>query len=669
MATTGELRRRLLQIVLLLAVAWPGLAAAQQDDADQDALTSLSLQELLNTEVFSVSKSARKLSDSAAAVYVITSEEIRRSGATSIPELLRTVPGLHVARIDANKWAISARGFNGRFANKLLVLIDGRSVYTPLFSGVFWELQDTLLDDIDRIEVIRGPGATLWGANAVNGIINIITKSAAHTQGALASLSVGAVEGNNAAFRYGGAIGLDTHWRVWAKAFDRDASVALTGEEANDDWDMARAGFRLDSAPDAASSLTFEGGIYTGEAGSTYDIDIPRPPFERTFPVQTVIRGGHLLTEYRRDMGDTGALDLRLYYDRTDRRDPLFTEKRDTFDVDAQHEISLGRIHHVVWGMGYRVSDDEIGNSFTVSLDPDERRTELFNAFVQDDISLASDRVRLTLGTKLEHNDYTGWEIQPNVRVLWRIDPTQTLWAAVSRAVRTPSRIERDGRIVTSILPPGTPGNPAPFPVAALIWGDSGFGSEKLVAYELGYRVQTGATVSVDVAAFYNDYDDLRDGRVDPPFPGNGFVIVPLVLTNNAEARTWGAELALEWQPEVWARVRGGYGYLDTEFDDPGLTGSNPQHQGFVWASLEPMSRLELDMRLRYASRLPLEDVPAYLTADARVGWRLDNGLDLALVGQHLLHDERVEFVSELTLLGLPARIERSVYLAATWQF
>lgn len=660
-------------VLLVTALAPMGVSAQQQ--AAVDELTELSLQELMNLEVVSVSKTARKLSDSAAAVYVITAEQIRRSGATTVPELLRTVPGLQVARIDSNKWAISARGFNGRFANKLLVLIDGRSVYTPLFSGVFWDLQDVLLEDIDRIEVVRGPGATLWGANAVNGVINIITRPTNQTRGTLVSFTAGSSEGAIAGFRHGGALGADGDWRIYGKASDRSRFTTPAGAEAHDGWELAQAGFRIDVRPDEDTEVRFQGDIYAGEMESTYALAIPAPPFVNVEDAVSFVRGGNLQGEYRRSLGTASGLTIRGYYDRTDRDDGLFSELRQTYDLEVQHEAALGEIHHLVWGVGYRRSNDQIGNSFTIRVDPPRRGVGLFNAFVQDDIRLAADQLRLTLGTKVEHNDYTGWELQPNARFLWHIDDRNTLWGAVSRAVRTPSRVEHDGLIIPSILPPFSPMNPGPLPVAPVFVADGEFESEALVAYELGYRWRPADTISFDLAAFLNDYDGIRNSVVgEPVFVPPALLWVPARIVNGEGVQTSGFELAAEWSPGLWVRLQAGYTYFHVnlggrEVDSTLDVGSNPSHQGFVWASFEPFAEVEADVRLRGVSELAMDGVPGYVTADARLSRTFPNGLELALVGWNLFHERRLEFISEFTFLGLPAEVERSVYLAATWHF
>jgi iron complex outermembrane receptor protein len=393
-------------------------------------LTQLSLEELMHVEITTVAKKEQPLFESPAAVYVITREDIRRAGFTSISEALRLAPGLQVARLDANKWAITARGFNGRFANKLLVLIDGRIVYTPLFSGVFWEVQDLLLEDVERIEVIRGPGATLWGANAVNGVINIITRGARDTQGGLVRTGTGSEERGFGALRYGGALSPEAHYRIYAKYFKRDAFVDAAGAKTADDWDIVRGGFRLDWEPPHPGSLTLIGDMYGGTLGQTLEeIASPQPPYIQSFDFDTEVAGASLLGRWKHRTAAGADLTLGLFLDRSERQDVVFDEVRHTLDMDFQQHFAPSLRQDVVWGLGYRLTSDRLDSTF-LFIDPPERKVQIFSAFVQDEIALAQNRLRLTLGSKLEHNDFTGIEIQPNVRLLWMPSKQHATWAA-----------------------------------------------------------------------------------------------------------------------------------------------------------------------------------------------------------------------------------------------
>jgi iron complex outermembrane receptor protein len=460
----GRVHRRISCLTALLfffALPFsPPPAAAKEIVAD---LTELSIEDLMKIEITSVSKKAQKVSDAAAAVFVITQEDIRRSGATSIADALRMAPGLEVARIDANKWAVTARGINNYLTNKLLVLMDGRSVYQPLFAGVYWNLQDTLLEDIERIEVIRGPGATLWGANAVNGVINIITKTAKETEGGLFTAGGGTNEKGFGGLRYGAKVGEESYLRAYGKYFNRGAFPNVTGVGSSGAWDSGSGGFRLDSDFSPDSSLTLQGDIAQGYIDDISERTVLTPPYLKTFTGST-FSTANLLTRWKRKISATSDLSLQLYYDYSNNRAPDMREIRNTVDVDLQHRFALGARHDIVWGLGYRNTRGDFSADSLVTLDPSRRGDELFSGFVQDDIVLVPDRLHLILGSKLEHNDYTGVEVQPSGRLIWTPDERHTFWGAISRAVRTPSWVETDGRVPSAILPPLTPKIPLSCP-------------------------------------------------------------------------------------------------------------------------------------------------------------------------------------------------------------
>ena len=481
-------------------------------------------------------------------------------------------PGLDVGRVDAHSWAISARGFNDVFANKLLVLIDGRSVYTPLFSGVYWDVQDVLLEDIERIEVIRGPGASLWGANAVNGVINVITKKAAATQGFLATGGGGNEERGFTGFRFGGALGDALHYRVYGKYFDRADSALPAGGQADDGWSSERAGFRVDWEPPGAHRLTLQGDSYEGREDELIQRLRPASPFVPYLDRDTpTFSGGNVLGRWTCNFGGGSELALQSYYDRTTRSSATLDEQRTTFDVDFQHRFDWGTRQTIVWGGGYRRTADKIGSTFDVTLTPAERTDELVSAFLQDEIALVKKKLTLTLGSKFEHNDYTGFEFQPSARLAWTPGERQTVWASVSRAVRTPSRAEDDIRLRSApVLPPGAlfaglpplvPPSPA---VVTAIMGDRDFQSEELTAYEAGYRVKAGARLTADLALFYNDYDQLRS--ITPSDPALDFTASPaqfnLTGGNLMTGRTYGGELSVNLQLTDWWRIRADYALL-----------------------------------------------------------------------------------------------------------
>ncbi|MDH5470019.1 MAG: TonB-dependent receptor, partial [Gammaproteobacteria bacterium] len=489
----GRTARRLAVLpISLLALTATTLAGTATAD-----LTDMSLEALMNLEITSVSKKPQKKTEAAAAVFVITGDDIQRWGVTNIPDALRRVPGLQVARIDANKWAVSARGFNGRFANKLLVLIDGRSVYTPLFTGVYWDANIAMLEDIARIEVIRGPGGTLWGANAVNGVINIITKTAADTQGTLVSASAGNELDHLLNVRHGGVDRSGAHYRVYAMSRADDTGYSTAA--AHDDARIAQTGFRRDWKNGNADSHTLQGDVYQGTGGQELLI-APAAPALIIDDAET--RGGNLLYRWNHKTDTDSSITLQAYFDHVGRESAVLFEDRQTLDLEFQHQFGWKDDHDVIWGVNFRRIQDDTDPTQIFSLTPPKRRVNLWTVFLQDEISLFEDRARLTVGTKLEHNDFTGLEVQPNLRMAWLTESGNTIWGAVSRAVRTPSRGEHDVSLM--VIPPP----PAPPPLT--IFGSNAFKSEDLVAWEIGFRRAIADSVTIDVAAFYNEYDQLR---------------------------------------------------------------------------------------------------------------------------------------------------------------
>ncbi|HEX2222894.1 MAG TPA: TonB-dependent receptor [Thermoanaerobaculia bacterium] len=635
------------------------LAAASAEQGTE-RLRRLSIEELMEIDVTSVSKRSQPLSRAAAAITVLTREDLRRSGATSLPAALRLANGLHVAQQTATDWGITARGFNITTANKLLVLIDGRSVYTPLFSGVFWDVQDVLLQDVDRIEIIRGPGATLWGANAVNGVINIITRTAADTQGGLLSLNAGDEERLVAASRYGGELGERGHYRVYGKHTDRDALALADGRDAGDPVGFTQGGFRADwrggtavTAASAASTsggtdgdgFTLQGDLYDGEIGRRVGADIE-------------VDGANLLGRWERRFAGGSDLVVQAYVDRTHRFIPgLFEEDRDTWDLDLQHNVQLGARHNLVWGLGYRTTRDRIENSSFVAFLPDRRTVDLFNVFAQDEVSLLDDRLRLTLGAKLEHHESTGLEPQPSVRLAWSPDERQTFWGAVSRAVRAPTRLDED---VNYLLPTGEP----------FLRGDRGFESEKLTAYELGWRSSIRDGLSLDLSTFFHDYDDLRSQERTP----GGIGGIPIILENRLEGETYGAEIRGNLDLTEGWRLHAAYAYLGKDLQlEAGSTdptggraeGNDPSHRFLLRSQIDLTDRLELDFNLRHVDELPFPEVPSYTELDLRLGWQANDRLELSLVGVNLLDDSH----PELGPAASREEVERSVYGRVLWTF
>jgi iron complex outermembrane receptor protein len=617
----------------------------------------------MNIEVTSVAKKEQKVSETAAAIFVITQEDIRRSGATSIPEALRLAPGVTVSRIDSNSWAIGVRGLASGFSRSLLVLIDGRSVYTPLFAGVYWDVQDTLLEDIDRIEVIRGPGGTIWGANAVNGVINIITKNAAETHGLLITGGGGSEEKGFGSARYGGTIGGNFNYRVYGKGFRRDGQFTPHLSD-NDDWHMGRGGFRTDWDFSEGNNLTVQGDIYRGKSGIRAQVSSFSAPFSMVVEKDTDLSGMNLIGRWSRALSQTSDLALQIYYDRTFRREPAFHERRNTVDFDFHHRFKLTGHQELIWGLGYRYTKDDIESVPTLVVSPEDRADNLFSAFIQDEIMLVEDRLRLTLGSKFEHNGYTGFEFQPSARISWTPARGHSLWAAVSRAVRTPSRVDRD--IAASTAP-----DPA-LPIFGRLLGNKDFTSETVLAYELGYRVQPTERLFVDLAAFYNRYDDLFSVETGTPFLEPGRLIIPFEFDNKLKAQIYGFELAADWRWLDWWRWRFSYSHLHINLErKPGgndtLTvrpseGGSPQNQVAVTSYVNLPRNFELDGIFRYVDSLPGQGVGRYFNLDLRLAWHASKNIELALVGQNLVEGHHAEWSGG-------TEIQRGVYTKVTWRW
>jgi iron complex outermembrane recepter protein len=626
-------------------------------------LKQLNVEDLMNVQVTSVARHPERLIEAASAIQVITQEDIRRSGATSIPEALRLADNLQVAQKNSHDWAISARGFNTALANKLLVMIDGRTVYTPLYSGVFWDVQDYVLADIDRIEVISGPGGTLWGANAVNGVINIITKSAKDTQGLYVQAGGGSRPQDFTDVRYGGALSPDTQFRIYGKYFDRGSEVLASGDSASDSWRQGRGGFRLDSDATAQDKLTVQGDVYGGhedeQTGGTSNSS-----------------GENLLGRWSRRISDTSDFGLQAYLDRTHISNPaaplilnglqfagpgLFLDDLTTYDVDFQHRFRLGTANGIVWGWGFRYSHDVVSNAPALAFLPPTLDRDLYSLFAQDEIVLRPN-LSLTLGSKLERNDYTGFEVEPNTRLSWILNSKEALWAAVSRAVRTPSRIDQD---FSEAAPPHF----------VLLEGGSHFTSESVVAYELGYRVQLDQQLSASVSSFFNHYNDIRSTTITPT------TILPFFFANGLEGDTYGLEFSSNYQvTDTWS-LHAGYTLLKEHLHvKPGQMDINnalnetadPQHQFSLRSSLNLPRHTEFDTALRWVDTLHNNNgavvgtVPSYFELDTHFAWHASDRLEFALVGQNLLHGRHTEY-------GFPdparPEIERSAYGKFTWRY
>lgn len=656
---------------LTIAVAMP----AHAKEMEAGDLLNLSLEQLSNIEVTSVSKKSEKASEAAAAIFVITQDDIRRSGMTSIPEVLRIVPGLNVARSGSHQWAISSRGFNDQFANKLLVLIDGRSVYTPIYSGVYWDVQDTPLQDIERIEVIRGPGATQWGANAVNGVINIITKNAKDTQGGLASATVGSLDRSLNTARYGVKIGEQAYARTYVKYDDYSEVKTMGRAGADDAWNKAQGGFRADWKTEGSKNMTLQGDVY--RAGEDGQFNLPAT-FSPTADREKVI-GGNILGKWENKLSADSEISFQAYYDVAKRNNSVLEQDIQTLDLDAQHVWTPTKGHDVVWGVGYRlVMSDIVGDSY-ITFTPQERSDNLFSAFVQDKITLSPESVFLTLGSKFEHNDYTGFEYQPSARLSWLVDKKQTVWTSVSRAVRTPNISTADSQLLLTPVP-----IPPFFPPAFLARvGSEDTKSEKLIAYEAGYRIEPANNLSFDIAGFYNDYENLLMGAAGTPFGPvvsptlGGYFVVPINPVSMGSAHSWGTEISAKWNPTNYLDLAAGYTLLQTKFDqvDPffNFAGKSPQQQFNVRATVDLPYDLEFNTAFYYVDELTATDLSTgrgiddYTRLDAGLSWKATEGVNLSLVGQNLLDNSHQEFSG--FLYQNSSQIPRSVYGNVTVKF
>ncbi|MEM6605047.1 MAG: TonB-dependent receptor [Pseudomonadota bacterium] len=679
--------------LLLDPVLWSvlvvGLSLTSSFSRAQDELLELSLDELLDVEVVSASKRLESVFDASAAVFVITAEDIRRSGVTSIPEALRLAPGVDAAQLDSNKWALSVRGYTQRFANKLQVLIDGRPVYSPVFSGVFWDAQDTMLEDIERIEVIRGPGATLWGANAVNGVINIITKRTEDTQGTLISALAGNQERGTIAARYGGSVGAMGNYRVFARYFDR-AENRVSGEDAAaDEWEQSRLGFRLDLNPSDRDTVFASGELFNSNAGETVTSLSLTEPFSELQPERQDADGYNLSLRWDRTLGADDTLSIQAFVDTVDRDWQLADIDRAAYDVAVEYRTTRLSNQNLILGAGYRLNDDRIttGASGRVTVVPESRQEEVFNIFLQDEISLAAN-VRATIGSKFEYNDFTGLEVQPSVRLLWQPSSMVSLWASASRAVRTPGRADRDYSIVFDVVPPPSSDGLLPsLPTAVLVSGHPDFDAEELMAYEIGLKVRPTANLSLDFASFYFEYDDIR--TVVPgglscipdvaPFPGclgdqaTQATEFLTVQGNLAIADSRGFELSTDWRPSPRWRLQGNYSFfsgVEDAREGLSLGGSDglattPRHLASLRLGYIPASSVEADLWLRYVDEvvsLTGAEIDAYSSADARLAWQVQPKVELAIVGKGLLNDAQEQLLSAPNDLPL-TEIRRSVFV------
>ncbi len=649
-------------------------------------LSVLSLDELLDLEVVSVAKVPEKVINTPAAITVITGEDLRRNGVQNIPEALRMVPGMHVYQIDANKWAVSARGFASRFANKMLVMIDGRTVYSTLFSGVFWDVQDVMIEDIDRIEVIRGPGGTLWGANAVNGVINIITKDSADTQGGLVALRAETGPDGEVSIRYGGWLNDKLSYRVYGKFFDRENFDIPAGGDAADEWHQGRGGFRMDMNVSATNKLTLQGDIYDGKSGESVRYLTPFPPYDNLAKADAPVSGANLLGRWTRAFSKSSEVTLQLYYDHIERDEFLVDETLDTADIDFQHRLQVTGDLEILYGLGYRYArgdttgKEAIPGVYSYAMDPQVREDNLFSGFLQGRLPFADKRGELTLGTKVEHNDYTGIEWQPSVRMMWNVNSDNSIWGAISRSVRTPSRLEEDGEVNAGafLLPPQQGGLPS----FVRLTGNKNVDSETVYSYEAGYRSRLADTVFVDLSMYYNQYRDLITGvPIGAPFPEysptGSRLILPVLVDNGRDGETYGAELSCSWSPVGWWRLSGSYTWfhmntLHTGTSVEARQGFNEDENANQFFSLVSYMDLphnfEVNTSLYVVGALDGLDIDAHVRFDLNLSWHPTGNLTVSAGGHNLFDDSHQEF--DDTMDGILASdIPRVLYTKLTMTF
>ena len=661
-------------VALLGSLVGAPFPCAAQGAAPQ--LTELTLEQLGEVRVTSVSKQPDAVWRTPVAIHVITAEEIRRSGATSLPDVLRLAPGIEVSRADSDHWTIGIRGLGDQFSKTVLVMIDGRSIYTPLFAGTYWPAYDTVLLDIERVEVIRGPGGTIWGGNAVNGVVNIITKRAADTQGTVMGAGSGNIDRGMAAVRYGGGNGRDLDYRVYAKGFNR-GPLAHVDDTDYDRWWMASAGGRVDWTRSAGETISVQGDISGGRHGQRVAISTLSPPASVVNDDPMDLSTANVMLTWRRELAAGNAIQLRAYYDRLSWDAPHFAETRDTLDVDFMHGFAVGARHRVSWGAGGRWSPSTFRQTVPVlDFEPREETAKFYSVYLQDEMEVLPTRLSLTGGAKIEHNRYTGVEVQPSARVLYTPGQTHAFWGAVSRAVRTPSRIEREIEL-TNFAQFAQVGQQV-LPVFLRVAGSDAFESEQMLGLEAGYRTLAVPHTYVDFSVFHHAYDDLASfgapvlsAELTPPPPR---IVGRTLYVNGVEGTADGFEIAPDWRPAPWWQLKGSYSFVALDFQalpnsvDAAMAaryeGLSPRHQTRLQVRFTLPRSVELDAAHRYVSELLDGAVPGYHAVDARLGWSPRPGVHIALNGRNLFGARHVEFPHSP---GPAVAIQRSVFASVTW--
>jgi iron complex outermembrane recepter protein len=647
-------------LVACAASAVPARALSVLPPDDPNHLAEMSIEDLANLQVVTVSGRGESSGQAAGAVHVITADDIRLSGVSTLPDALRLAPGLQASRIDADEWAVAIRGFASRLSRSVLVVVDGRSVWSPLFAGVFWDAQDALLQDVALVEVSRGPGGAVYGANALNGVISITSKPAAETRGGLATLGGGSTD-RLAGLRWGAALGTRGHYRLYGKYAVRDGTHAATPAGYDDEWTMAQGGFRADFKAAGRDFLTISGDLYDGSSGQPTTVATFLPPFSSLLLGDAAFRGHNLLGRWRRTLAGAGELTTQVYYDHTTRREPHYSEDRDTVDLDARHRLRWGGRHDAVWGLAYRASRGRFEGVPTLQIEPGTRTDDIASVFANDEARFAGDRLRLTAGTKLEWNDYSGWNVQPSARAAWT-GGRHTVWASATRAVRTSSRIERDILIYTSLS--------ATQPLFARTEGSADFEPESVRAIEAGYKTWFRSLL-ISASAFRNRYLDLASNQAGAPRPEAGVppeplrVVVPVRIVNGAGGRASGIEASVLFTPRPWLRAQGAYGLLRHSLDGPAgaaFKSNSPRHQVWMTSSVSPRSDVDASLVFRAVGPIPGHRVPGFRELDARLAYRPWSRVEVAAVGQNLLHDRHQEF-------GGGFEVERGARIQATLRF
>jgi iron complex outermembrane receptor protein len=673
----NQSRTAVFGVILLICIASTA-AYAEYDDTSQQSsnpLKTLTLEQLGNIEVTTTSREPERVLNTPAAIYVITQEDIQRSGATTIPDVLRLAPGVEVAQIDSHSWSVGIRGFGGNLSRNVLVLIDGRTVYSTLFAGTYWEVQNVVMEDVDRIEVIRGPGGTIWGPNAVNGVINIITKSSKDTHGVMVSAGGGNQEQGFLNARYGGANSRDLNYRVYELGFNRGPEYHPDGINF-DRWRAIQAGFRTDWVKDTRDNFTFQGDIYDEGAGTAQTVANYTMPYSQNLYAMEPRSGGNILGRWQRVYEEGRDFQLQIFYDRTNRYDPNFTDLRNTYDIDFLDRFRLPGRQQISWGFGARWSRGY--NPIVVpglTFLPEHRTDRLLTAFLQDEIALIDKRLTFTFGTKFLETNFTGLQLQPTGRLLWTPTNRQSFWTAFTHAVRTPSDVEENfteleytGQTIDG-LPLFGRFNPNP-----------NFRSEELNGYEAGYRLLLRKSLYFDIATFYNHYGDLLSLDITgAPFvqasPGP-VVILPAQLGNGLVGTTKGIEFAPEWRPLPFWRLRASYSYVQMDINKPAnsldaetpatIEGSSPKHQISLQSGIDFAKVFSFDLTYRYVDALPALTIPSYSTADARFDWQVHHQFKLSAVGRNLFQPHHFEYGGVDP--GPNIAIRRSVYGQITWQ-